>query len=828
MRGTKPESDQRTILRVIVVSPSDVQAERDALPRIIEEINRGVARSCGVYLQPWRWETDAFPGFHPAGPQGLIDEVMDIEDSDVVVGIFWKRFGTPTSDVKSGTEYELRRALESWTKNKRPQVMVYFSQEPYFPESSAELEQWKSVMDFKEDISQKGLCWPYRQDEFESLVRNHLQSFVISRYGTKTSPPSDDLRGSDLGAGFFDPPRFGDDVTRSTLIQELDELVESNPLVAVEGLPGSGKTYLVASYLQSNITRYESTIWYDTQGGETLDDFLTHIETQIPLTGFSTTAKCKELLHRISEQRVLLVIDDFHQVDQESYATLIDMAARYGNPARVILISRIYVDVAASIPQMEHLEIRGFTLEEMRRFLQSRNLRRMDTTIVKKLMDKTEGLPLAASLFATLVHRFGRNPNELLGGTKLTSTRLRDWFDSVSSLIGDAETKLLHVLAVSDGPFNIGSVRMLCRQERIENPDAVFENLQRAYLVQTYSPYRWSIHQLISKFCLRELSEERKREIHLAFARYHLRGLSLDYNVVFDEESLVSLVAACKQLHQAQEYKKAEEILQAIAKTVKTRGYYDLYIQLCATQLANNTDRDTWIDYHYAHCCFIIGRLQESMEIIERLVYAITEKNTSKYLAAARLYAEILANSGKPQLALERLDETLSIVGADLVAATAFNHVQGTRAGLLIKLGQHGEAEELCKRLWDRAVQNKDKRGGAVALTHWGISCLFVEQVEAAFEKLNLAVTLFRESEDRRGLAWSLTHLAICQSRMDDRAGAVRSIREGLQIKSDIGECSSDYLQLLEQLRTEFSKNKVKRLIDAELRRVKAMLPSMI
>jgi hypothetical protein len=44
------------------------------------------------------------------GPQGLIDERMKIDEADVVIGIFWKRFGTPTSNAASGTEHELRRA----------------------------------------------------------------------------------------------------------------------------------------------------------------------------------------------------------------------------------------------------------------------------------------------------------------------------------------------------------------------------------------------------------------------------------------------------------------------------------------------------------------------------------------------------------------------------------------------------------------------------------------------------------------------------------------------------------------------------------------------
>jgi hypothetical protein len=41
----------------------------------------------------------------------LIDQAMRIEDADVVVGIFWKRFGTPTLDAGSGTEHELRHAF---------------------------------------------------------------------------------------------------------------------------------------------------------------------------------------------------------------------------------------------------------------------------------------------------------------------------------------------------------------------------------------------------------------------------------------------------------------------------------------------------------------------------------------------------------------------------------------------------------------------------------------------------------------------------------------------------------------------------------------------
>ena len=72
------------------------------------------------------WETDAQPGIHLEGPQGLIDELMNIQNADVVVGMLWKRFRTPTGDADSGTEHELRRAWASWNERRRPEVMVYF------------------------------------------------------------------------------------------------------------------------------------------------------------------------------------------------------------------------------------------------------------------------------------------------------------------------------------------------------------------------------------------------------------------------------------------------------------------------------------------------------------------------------------------------------------------------------------------------------------------------------------------------------------------------------------------------------------------------------
>ena len=62
--------------------------KRIVMEDVIEELNRGVADDRDLRLELIRWETDAYPGFHSAGPQGIIDPILEIEACDILLGIF--------------------------------------------------------------------------------------------------------------------------------------------------------------------------------------------------------------------------------------------------------------------------------------------------------------------------------------------------------------------------------------------------------------------------------------------------------------------------------------------------------------------------------------------------------------------------------------------------------------------------------------------------------------------------------------------------------------------------------------------------------------------
>lgn len=175
-------------IRVFVASPGDVQEERDALSKLIAQVNQTssvIAPEKEISLEVVRWETNAYPS---AGrPQAVINE--QIGEYDIFVGIMWTRFGTSTGMAESGTEEEFNLAYESWTKNGRPEIMFYFCQAPAMPVSSREqLKQQQLILDFREKLEGKALYWFYqRHDEFANTVFSHLLN-VLKRVMASGEP----------------------------------------------------------------------------------------------------------------------------------------------------------------------------------------------------------------------------------------------------------------------------------------------------------------------------------------------------------------------------------------------------------------------------------------------------------------------------------------------------------------------------------------------------------------------------------------------------------------------------------------------------------------
>src|SRR3954466_103060 len=78
---------------LFVASPGDVAERHGPVDQVAAQFNATLGHNLEATLKIIRWETDAPRG--PAErPQGAINPLLD--QSDIMLGIFWRRCGTPS------------------------------------------------------------------------------------------------------------------------------------------------------------------------------------------------------------------------------------------------------------------------------------------------------------------------------------------------------------------------------------------------------------------------------------------------------------------------------------------------------------------------------------------------------------------------------------------------------------------------------------------------------------------------------------------------------------------------------------------------------------
>lgn len=155
------------LFRVFLSAPSDVTAEHEIVAGVLADWNVQHGQALGIRLELVHWRTHAHPTTGKR-PQALINK-QAFDRSDIVVGIFWSKFGTPTGRFSSGTEEELRRGIAQ-----KKEVMVYFSRIP-LPKDAGKPLHFSKIEAFKRKLGKKGIYWEYSTlGWFERYFRNHL------------------------------------------------------------------------------------------------------------------------------------------------------------------------------------------------------------------------------------------------------------------------------------------------------------------------------------------------------------------------------------------------------------------------------------------------------------------------------------------------------------------------------------------------------------------------------------------------------------------------------------------------------------------------------
>jgi len=180
------------IYKIFIASPGDVVAERRIAFDVVDELNLVYESQGENYrLKVRAWERHSHPDL--GLPQAVIKEQIPIEECDIFIGVFWKRFGTPPGSVRpsdgrpylSGTEEEIDIAIAAreTSSNQRPVIMLYRKTD-LTPDLGSDEDhvQYAKVIEFFRQCKSSGehpaLVGEFEEYDFQDLLKRHLLQII--------------------------------------------------------------------------------------------------------------------------------------------------------------------------------------------------------------------------------------------------------------------------------------------------------------------------------------------------------------------------------------------------------------------------------------------------------------------------------------------------------------------------------------------------------------------------------------------------------------------------------------------------------------------------
>ncbi len=143
------------------------------LEKEVLHFNNFFGRSNNIIVRTRHWSKDSYSEFGNP-PQELLNKQI-VDSSDLALGVFWTRFGTPTENYGSGTEEEIERMLAMGK-----QVFLYFLDKPVCP-SQINQEQYKKIQTFMNKHKNEGIFFSVPDEKtLANKFRENLELYFDS------------------------------------------------------------------------------------------------------------------------------------------------------------------------------------------------------------------------------------------------------------------------------------------------------------------------------------------------------------------------------------------------------------------------------------------------------------------------------------------------------------------------------------------------------------------------------------------------------------------------------------------------------------------------
>jgi len=156
------------VVKVLIASPSDLDDERKTIKDAISEWNNFNSEDKKIIFVPIMWET------HTAS--NLKDDIQStintqiVNNSDMIIALFWNKLGTKTKMYDSGTTEEIYRFLES-----DKLTSIYFSHQD-LKQDSLNLNSFQRLKTFEKKLKDDKRFIQYFKNniELKELIKTNL------------------------------------------------------------------------------------------------------------------------------------------------------------------------------------------------------------------------------------------------------------------------------------------------------------------------------------------------------------------------------------------------------------------------------------------------------------------------------------------------------------------------------------------------------------------------------------------------------------------------------------------------------------------------------
>lgn len=165
------------LIKILISCPGDVNNELNSIKLIIDEINKSIGKQSSFAIHTLNWKSDTYTQIGDDAQEVINNQVED--EYDILLGIIWKKIGTPTKRDRSGTIEEINRALDL-----SKELLLYFNISAPDNLSMIDTSELEKVNAFKRELSDKGVLYKEYDSirNFESLFRVNLINLISDRF----------------------------------------------------------------------------------------------------------------------------------------------------------------------------------------------------------------------------------------------------------------------------------------------------------------------------------------------------------------------------------------------------------------------------------------------------------------------------------------------------------------------------------------------------------------------------------------------------------------------------------------------------------------------